>query len=222
MQPIYGECGSMLRLLQFARVAVLPLFLLGACADTPRLAGNTFRTMSDNPIGVNVSYDFEYLGEGSYTVSGKTASDAWLFQNMHHAYPGEYLQVHHVQELSQYETGPGDVVNLGRKQYKSQMFCLEWSGAGLAQMEHSDELVPYMDLLHRHVDASRYAMMRRFIPQRREVGVDRVDIVFVEDMVRYGFDCKPFADMNAPEGEGPTDYLNSFKIRSLRAFEIIR
>ncbi|MGE4219597.1 MAG: hypothetical protein AB7G39_09140 [Alphaproteobacteria bacterium] len=212
----------MLRLSHFARMAVLPLFLLGGCADTPRLAGNTFRTLSNDPLGVNVSYDFQYLGEASYTVPNKTSADAWLFQNMHHAYPGEYLQVLHVKELNQYETGPGDVVNLGRKQYKSQLFCVAWSGEGIAQMEHGDELLPYMDFLHRYVDASRFAMIRRFIPQRRDDDHDRVDIVFIEDMVRYGFDCKPFADPSAPEGDGAKDYLTSFKIRSLRAFEIIR
>src|SRR3546814_2301942 len=66
-----------------------------------------------------------------YSVPGAYSATAWLFANRQTPQPERFLELHLLPADSEsFDHGPGETIQLGRRSFKVQTFCLAWQGGG--------------------------------------------------------------------------------------------
>src|SRR3546814_18016301 len=106
-----------------------------------------------------------------YSVPGAYSATAWLFANRQTPQPEQFLELHLLPADSEsFDHGPGETIQLGRRSFKVQTFCLAWQGGGAPK-----DVEPYLAMVEEAgFELSQDALIRRFIPVGRAYDRDRV------------------------------------------------
>src|SRR3546814_17453643 len=78
-----------------------------------------------------------------YSVPGAYSATAWLFANRQTPQPEQFLELHLLPADSEsFDHGPGETIQLGRRSFKVQTFCLAWQGGGAPK-----DVEPYLAMV---------------------------------------------------------------------------
>jgi hypothetical protein len=185
--------------------------------STPVLAGNTFVSGGDNGLRLNFSYDFRLTAQQDSVIDGKSTV-SWLFVD-HRLENGEtYLQFHRVEGGSLKDFGEGESFSINRASVKAQNFCI-----GAASKEIPPFVTSYIDFVRSEgLPVPREYLLRRMTENLDRDGISyRVDIVYMEDILRAGYTCEEIGNLLLPSSDSIKAFLEAYKKRSERSFEIV-
>lgn len=206
--------------------AVLVAVFIAGCSDvikdTPLLTGNTFDRYNDLAIpfpdseNVNISYEYGHVGTVEIAVPGEFTGEAWLFSENSAALPERFVTLHLV------EPEPGGFVEVGRELsvgkgvFTVKDYCVSLSADDTPQI-----VVPYVSaVLEKDFALSESVFVRRFVSKKTGLDGKRLDVAFVEDIVRKGYDCSMLDNFESSD-EGIQDFIEELRGHGDRSFEVV-
>lgn len=185
---------------------------------TPQIAGNNFTSSGTSGIRVNFSYDMRLAGHRDATLLGGKPTQSWLFVDRRVEISDYYLQLHRVEGGNLADFGEGESFFIDRTEMVGQMFCV-----GESTAEVSPLVQDYVDFIRGEgFPVPQEYLLRRFTERADREGFDhRVDMVYVEDVLRSGFTCGDLGNLALPGTEEIKQFIDSFKLRSRRSFSIV-
>lgn len=200
----------------FASINPLGAEAIAIGRATPVLAGNTFVSGGDHGVRVNYSYEFRLAGHREGTIDGEPA-ESWLFVDRRLENNETFLQLHRVEGGTLEDFGAGESFFIDRVEVTAQLFCI-----GRATAEVPPAVRDYMDFIAAEgFPEPKEYLLRRFTERRdRDNLGHRVDMVYVEDVLRHGYTCEEIGNLVLPTSEAIKVFLDAYKLRSQRAFAI--
>ncbi len=191
---------------------------LAVVNDVPKIAGNTFASgVGDTAVLLTVSYDFGYIDEVAYTVSEEVSAVAWLFANRRTPSPEQFVQIHFTSTRGEVEKPEGFVAPISKFEAVIQTDCVAWEDDTL-----DAPIAGYIDIIKgEHFDASAEVLVGQFHFEPGELPGKSIDLVYVEDIVRHGFSCVDLQNEGNARVPEATIFLEQFRIRARRSFDII-
>ncbi len=184
---------------------------------TPEIAGNTYRSAGTGGTLINIGYDFRSLALKEGVIEGKPAH-SWLFVDRRLEAAEVFLQIYRIEGATLAEFGESESFFIDRTEVASQMFCV-----GPASKKTPPLIRLYLAQLRMEgVEVSQHFLVRRFTERRdREDQGHRVDMVYIEDILRSGYTCEEFGNLVLPDSPEVKTFLDSFKSRSKRSFSVM-
>lgn len=185
--------------------------------SVPVIAGNTFASGADHGVRLNFSYDFRLAGQSDGLIGGVPAS-SWLFVDRRLENSETYLQFHRVEGESLEQFGQGETFFLDRAEVTAQFYCI-----GEGAKETPQIISDYARFIAEEGQAvPREMLIRRMTERRVREGVGhRVDIVYIEDVLRAGYTCEDIGNLLLPSSDAIKLFLEAYKKRSERSFAIV-
>lgn len=184
---------------------------------TPEVAGNTFRSSEDEKATrAIITFETEFAGAADYKV-GQQEAMLWLFADRRLGEPEFFVQLHRIPGAKMKEFGSGDLAESERAVLVAQDYCIVWKGKTVPEV-----LVPYLaPIASKKYAPSSDIMIRRFTENadRKDIPY-RVDIVYIEDIVRRGYTCGELGDLKDPDSKETKAFIDGFRLRAMRAFLI--
>ena len=182
---------------------------------TPEAAGNTFRS-SDGVQATRgiINFETKFVGATQYKV-GEQEAILWLYVDRRLGEPEFFIQLHRIPGAKLKDFGPGVHVDSERATLVAQDFCIVWKGKTIPK-----ELVPYLaPIASKQYAPSTDIMIRRFTENvdRKDIPY-RVDIVYIEDIVRRGYTCGELGDLQDPDSRETKTFIDEFRLRAMRSF----
>ena len=205
-----------------AAVALLATSCSDPFESSPLLTGNTFDRYNSMAVpypdseNVNISYEFGFTDNVVITVPGEFTGEAWLFSENSAAIPERFVTLQLVEPVTDATLEVGRELSVGKGVFTVKDYCVTRSATKSPLV-----VKPYISaLLENGFALSDALYVRRFVSKR--VGLDgkRLDVVFVEDIVRKGYDCSMLGDMSETEGE-IGDFIELLRSRGDRSFEVV-
>ena len=184
---------------------------------TPKFAGNTFVSDGERGIRMNYSYDFRMVGSSSGLIEEK-ATTSWLFIDRLLENGETYLQFHRVENANLEDFGEAESAFIDRTNVASQLHCL-----GRNSKEVPAYVSGYLNVIAGEgLPVPTEYLLRRFTENMDRKGMThRVDVVYIEDVLRAGYSCEDIGNLLLPSSDAIKIYLEAFKKRSERSFEIV-
>lgn len=185
--------------------------------STPVIAGNTFVSGGDNGLRLNFSYDFRLVAQQDGVVDGKPTA-SWLFVDNRLENGETYLQLHRVEGGNLEDFGEGESFFVDRASAKAQNFCFNAA---------SKEIPAFVSSYIEFVRSKGLPVPREYLLRRMTENLDRdgashrVDIVYMEDVLRAGYTCEEIGNLLLPSSESIKVFLEAYKKRSERSFAIV-
>ncbi len=183
---------------------------------TPLVAGNTFVTGGDEPFRLNVSYDYVHVASKRYRA-GPHQATAWLFVDRLSDEPDAFLEIHRIDGATVKEFGAGKPTTINRFKMLAQDYCIALNGPEIPK-----PVAVYISMfLEAGYEVSDYLLVRRFtFAEPAETAPFRIDIVYLEDIVRSGYSCVELGDLDNPDSKEIETFLTAFRLRAQRTFAI--
>lgn len=191
-------------------------------ADSPLLTGNTFDRYNSMAVAypesenVNISYEYGFTDETGISAQGDFSGRAWLFSDNSAAIPERFVILHLVEPDPEAVIEVGRELSVGKGVFTVKDYCVTLSSDAMPARAE-----PYVTaLLDSGFALSQSLFVRRFVSTT--VGLDgkRLDVVFIEDIVRKGYDCNALDDMDQADGE-IADFIGLLRARGDRSFEVV-
>jgi len=190
--------------------------------DTPLLTGNTFDRYNDLAVpfpdseNVNISYEYGHVATLEIAVSGEFSGDAWLFSENSAALPERFVILHLV------EPEPGAFVEIGRELSVGKgVFTVKDYCVSLSADDTPLVVSPYIAaVLENGFVLSESVFVRRYVSKKLGLDGRRLDVAFVEDIVRKGYDCS-MLDNFEPSDEGIEEFIEELRGHGDRSFEVV-
>jgi len=212
-----------------ARLALMAVFLsaiAGGCADTkgdaPFLTGNTFDRYNELGVpypeseNVNISYEFGHVADVDIAVEGQFSGRAWLFSDNSAALPERFVILHLVEPELGSLAEVGRELSVGKGVFTVKDYCVTLS-------EDDAPLVvkPYVAaVLNQQFALSDSVFVRRYVSKRLGLDGKRLDVAFVEDVVRKGYTCDMFENF-VPSDPDVEDFIKWLRANGDRSFEVV-
>lgn len=183
----------------------------------PVIAGNTFVSGGNQGIRINFSYDFRLAGKGSGNIGGKPTT-SWLFVDRRLENAETYLQLHKVVGGNLENFGKGESFFVDRAGVTAQNYCIGENSKEIPQI-----VLDYIEFVNDEgFPVPREYLLRRMTESADRDGVNhRVDVVYIEDVLRAGYTCEELGNLLLPSSEAIKTFLDAYKIRSTRSFAIV-
>jgi len=184
---------------------------------TPLIAGNTFASAGDRGVRLNFSYDFRLAGKRDGSIDGKPTL-SWLFVDRRLENAETYLQFHRVDGEGLEGFGDGESFFLDRTEITAQLHCV-----GISTKEISPLVSDYIEFVREEgFPVPREYLMRRMTEKSEREGLGhRVDVVYIEDILRSGYTCEDLGNLLLPSSDAIRIYLEAYKKRSERSFAVV-
>ena len=191
---------------------------LAVVNDVPKIAGNTFASgVGDTVVLVTVSYDFGFIDEVAYAVSEDASAAAWLFANRRTPSPEQFFQIHLTSTRGEVEKSVEFIAPISKFEVELQITCVAWEDDNL-----DAPIARYIDIIKgERFNASAEVLVGSFHFEPGELPGKSIDLVYVEDIVRHGFSCVDLQDEENAEVPEASIFLEQFKIRARRSFDIV-
>lgn len=206
--------------------AVMVALVIGGCSDpikdTPFLTGNTFDRYNDLAVAypesenVNISYEYGHIANVDIALPGEFAGRGWLFSDNSAALPERFVILQLLEPIPGATPEVGRELSIGKGVFTVKDYCIALSGN-----ENPTVAEPYVDaVLGQGIALSESVYVRRFVS--KNIGLDgkRLDVAFVEDIVRKGYECEMLDDFNSSD-ENVQEFIEELKSRGDRSFEVV-
>jgi len=183
----------------------------------PQFAGNTFVSDGERGIRMNYSYDFRLVGSSNGLIEEKETS-SWLFIDRLLENGETYLQFHRVENANLEDFGEAESAFIDRTNVASQFHCL-----GRNSKDVPAYVSGYLNVIAGEgLPVPAEYLLRRFTENMDRKGMThRVDVVYIEDVLRAGYTCEDIGNLLLPSSDAIKIYLEAFKKRSERSFAIV-
>ena len=184
---------------------------------TPIIAGNNFTSGGDHGIRLNFSYDFRLAGRQGGEIDNKP-TESWLFIDHCLENAEDYLQFHLVEGGNLEGFGKGESFFVDRAGVTTQNFSV---GANVTPPP------PIVSQYMAFIQGEGHPVPKEFLLRRMTESLDRdglghrVDIVYIEDVLRAGYTCEDIGNLLVPSSDAIKSYIEAFKKRSERSFAIV-
>lgn len=184
---------------------------------TPQIAGNNLASGGTSGVRVNVSYDLRLHATREEPIAG-LPMQSWLFIDRRVDLPDYYLQIHRVEGGNLEGFGQGEGFFIDRTEMTAQMFCIGRHSAEVPAL-----LQGYINFIRDEgLPVPQEYLLRRFTERIDREGLDhRVDMVYVEDLLRSGYTCEELGNLALPGSETIKQFLDAYRFRSQRSFSIV-
>jgi len=150
-------------------------------------------------------------------VDGKPAA-SWLFVDNRLENGETYLQLHRVDGGNLKDFGEGQSFFVDRSSAKVHNFCFKAA---------SKEIPPFVSSYIEFVWSKGLPVPREYLLRRMTENLDRdgashrVDIVYMEDVLRARYTCEEIGNLLLPSSETVKAFLEAYKKRSERSIAIV-
>lgn len=190
--------------------------------DTPFLTGNTFDRYNDLAVvypdseNVNISYEYGHVDVVDITVPGEFSGKGWLFSDNSAPLPERFVILQLLEPIVGATPEVGRELSIGKGVFTVKNYCVTLSGE-----DDPTVVLPYVNaVLGLDFALSDAVFIRRFVSKK--VGLDgkRLDVAFVEDITRKGYDCGMLDNFDTDD-ENIQDFIEELKAKGDRSFEVV-
>ena len=174
---------------------------------TPKFAGNIFVSNGERGIRMNYSYDFHMVGSLSGLIKEK-ATTSWLFIDRLLENSETYLQFHRVENANLEDFGQAESAFIDRTNAASQLHCL-----GRKSKEVPAYVSEYLNVIAgEELTVPTEYLLRRFTENMDRKGMThRVDVLYIEDVLRAGYCCEDIGNLLLPSSDAIKIYIEASK-----------
>jgi len=206
--------------------AVLVALAAAGCSDflkdTPLLTGNTFDRYNDLAVpypeseNVNISYKYVHIGEVDIAVKDQFSGEAWLFSDNSTALPERFVMLHLAEPVDGAIPEVGRELSVGKGVFTVKDYCVTLSADDAPLV-----VKPYISaVVNNQFSLSDSVYVRRFVSKRLGLDGKRLDVAFVEDIVRKGYTCDMLENF-VPSDESVEKFIKELRGNGDRSFEVV-
>ena len=131
--------------------------------------------------------------------------------------PIKFFQIHLTSTRGEFEKSVEFVAPISKFEVELQTDCVAWEDDTL-----DAPIARYIDIIKgERFNASAEVLVGLFHFEPGELPGNTIDLVYVEDIVRHGFSCVDLQDEENAEVPEASIFLEQFKIRARRSFDIV-